>query len=220
MGARDSAYVARCLEALSRCAHQGEGNLLEATLEAIRARATVGECTAALERVWPRHQAPQHFCHGAYAEQRLGEPAWDTLQCAVADLTGLRGRAPRLLFGKLGQDGHDRGVRMLASVMSDLGFEVHLSPLFQSPYSLANLAWEQAVDLVGVSSLAGAHGELLPALLECLATHGMRVPVVAGGVIPAADITALKRIGVAACFGPGSDPLAIAECILGLIARS
>lgn len=216
---RDSAWVARCLEALTRCAHQGEGNLLEATLEAIRARATVGECTAALERVWPRHQAPQHFCHGAYGELRLGEPAWDALQRAVADLTELHGRAPRLLFGKLGQDGHDRGVRVLASIMSDLGFEVHLSPLFQSPDELANLVRQQSVDLLGVSSLAGAHNELLPALLERLAVHGVRLPVVAGGVIPAADIISLKLIGVAACFGPGSDPLVIAECILGLIAR-
>ncbi|MCY1542306.1 Methylmalonyl-CoA mutase [compost metagenome] len=136
----------------------------------------------------------------------------------MADLTELRGRAPRLLFGKLGQDGHDRGVRVLASIMSDLGFEVHLGPLFQSPDELADLVQQQSVDLLGVSSLAGAHNELLPALLERLAAHGVRLPIVAGGVIPAADMIALKLIGVAACFGPGSDPLVIAECILGLIA--
>jgi methylmalonyl-CoA mutase len=215
---RDSASVARCLEALTRCAQQGEGNLLAATIAAIRARATVGECTAALERVWPRHQVAQRFCRGAYAEQRLGEPVWDALQRAVAELSAQCGHAPRLLFSKLGQDGHDRGVRLLASIMSDLGFEVHLGPLFQCPDEVMALARQQAVDLIGVSSLAGAHSELLPRLLQSLAANDLRLPVVVGGIIPAADITALKRIGVAACFGPGSDPLVIAECLLGLIA--
>ncbi|MFZ6049829.1 methylmalonyl-CoA mutase [Pseudomonas sp. CR3202] len=216
---RDPVRVAHCLEALTRSAQFGEGNLLTATLEAIRARATVGECTEALERVWPRHQATPRCCQGAYAELRQDEPVWQALRRAVADLRERRGHSPRLLFGKLGQDGHDRGVRVLASILSDLGFDVHLGPLFQSPDALANLAWEQAVDLVGVSSLAGAHDELLPTLLERLATRGMRVPVVAGGVIPAADCTLLERAGIAACFGPGSDPLVIAERILALISN-
>lgn len=217
-GQRDPARVVHCLESLTRSAQFGEGNLLDVTMQAIRARATVGECTEALERVWPRHQATPQCCPGVYAELRRHEPAWRVLQSTVADLSARRGRAPRLLFGKLGQDGHDRGVRVLASILSDLGFEVHLSPLFQSPDALADMACEKAADLVGASSLVGAHLELLPSLLECLAAHGMRVPVVAGGVIPTADCTSLEHAGIAACFGPGSDPLTIAERLLALIA--
>jgi methylmalonyl-CoA mutase len=213
---RDRARVAAALEAISACARSGEGNLLAATIEAIRARATVGECTKALERVWPRYQQPPSFAGGLYGHVRRDE-RWQSLCQRLAAWRARHGRYPRLLLAKLGQDGHDRGVRVLAAAMSDAGFAVHLGPLFQSPQELVAQLVDQPVDLLGISTLAGAHSELLPELLRGLGRHGIRVPVVTGGVIPAYDVACLRVAGVAAHFGPGSDITAIGESLLALL---
>lgn len=217
---RDAATVMASLTALTHCAQSGRGNLLEATIAAIRARATLGECTAALEKVWPRYRQPLRFQPGPYGEQRRNEPRWLAMRERLRHVARQQGGAPRLLLAKLGQDGHDRGVRILAAGLADAGFDIRLGPLFQSPGQLLALVQREEVDLLGLSSLAGAHGELVPMVLRGLQEKGLRTPVVIGGVIPEADVRRLLAAGVQAHFGPGSDLLEIAERLLDIVCRT
>lgn len=219
--ARDNRRVHALLESLTASARSGVGNLLHLTIEAVRARASVGECTRALELAWPRHSQTMDFVRGQYTMLRAGDRDWaDALQTLAAWRQHNR-RAPVIVLGKLGQDGHDRGIRMIASVLADAGFVVHLLPLFQSPAHCATaLAEHPVVDLLGISSLAGAHIEAMGELLPCLRATGFCAPVVLGGIIPPADRARLLAGGVAACFGPGQPMPAIILALVGCLAQS
>ncbi|MHC6226163.1 methylmalonyl-CoA mutase [Pseudomonas sp. X10] len=217
---RDEPTVRARLHALEQGVLNARQNLLALCVEAMAARATVGECMAALERVWPRYRQTPTFTTGLYADLRTACQGWQALRQRVEDFSIRHGRAPHVLLSKLGQDGHDRGIRLISSVLADAGFSVTLLPLFQGPTQLlARLDEDPSIDLLGISSLAGAHAPLLGVLLEQLASRPNRQPVVVGGIVPEADIAALLALGVETVFGPGSDMLDIAATLLELIER-
>ncbi|WP_230510996.1 methylmalonyl-CoA mutase [Paraburkholderia sejongensis] len=201
---RDSTRVRDTLNALTRAARSRDGNLLELTVACMRARATVGECTRALEAVWPRYRIGLPLLRDHYGPSLESDKAWQDACHAVADVTTRLGRAPRMLIAKLGQDGHDRGARIIAAVLNDAGFAVSTGSLFASPTDTVQLAEAQQVDVIGVSSLAGAHNDLVAALREQLTVRGLRIPIVVGGIIDHASQVALERSGVAACFAAGT----------------
>ncbi|MFP3980231.1 MAG: methylmalonyl-CoA mutase [Desulfobacterales bacterium] len=201
---RDDAEVRRCLEALTQCAESG-GNLLEACIPAIRARATVGEVTEAMEKVFGRYVATTQCISGVYAGEYQDDEIIQSIRKRVNDFAEKHGRRPRILLTKMGQDGHDRGVKVVATAYADLGFDVDLSPMFQTPAEAAKMAIENDVHVVGVSSLAGAHKILVPRMIEELKKQGgADVLVVVGGIIPPVDYDFLYNAGVAKVFGPGS----------------
>jgi methylmalonyl-CoA mutase len=220
---RDSDAVARALSLLTDAAESGKGNLLALTIECVRARATLGECTWALEHVWPRYTLPQRFSAGIYGEERAhlvsGPPdqAWRSACERVGCLSERIGRRPRVLIAKMGQDGHDRGAKLVAAALDDAGFEVVLGDLFQSPGEVAAQAVSMCVDAVGISSLSGAHLELIPQLLDALRLRGSPIPVAAGGTVPAAHVMQLKRQGVHQVFGPGTLMETIVECFVDMV---
>jgi methylmalonyl-CoA mutase len=214
---RDGAEVQRCLDALTEAASRGSGNLLSLAVPAARARATVGEISMALERVFGRHVGESSALSGAYGQFYADEPAWRALQARVADFERRTGRRPRLLVAKLGQDGHDRGARLVAAAFADAGFDVDVGPLFQTPDEVARQAVDNDVHAVGVSTQAGAHLTLVPKLIEELGALGASdIVTVCGGVIPDGDRGALEQAGVAAVFGPGTP---LQEAIARLMAR-
>lgn len=216
---RDGGKVEAALDRLAGLAERGNGNLLEATISALEVRATVGECTAALERVWPRYRARPEFSAGAYSGARPpDDPAWSAA-CKTVDAMRRRdGRGPSVLIVKLGQDGHDRGAKAVAAALADAGFRVHLGGLFDTPESAADEAARLGVEAVGVSSLAGAHLELVPRLARCLRERAMdHVPLVLGGVVPDADRAALVEAGVAAIFTPGTPMDAVVRGLARVI---
>ncbi|MBS3755909.1 MAG: methylmalonyl-CoA mutase [Desulfobacterales bacterium] len=201
---RDDAEVRRCLEALTQCAESG-GNLLEACIKAIRARATVGDVTEAMEKVFGRYVATTQCISGVYAGEYQDDEIIKTIRKRVDDFAEKHGRRPRILLTKMGQDGHDRGVKVVATAYADLGFDVDLSPMFQTPAEAAKMAVENDVHVVGVSSLAGAHKILVPQMIEELKKQGGEdVLVVVGGIVPPVDYDFLYNAGVAKVFGPGS----------------
>ncbi|WP_239511477.1 methylmalonyl-CoA mutase [Burkholderia sp. JP2-270] len=219
--ARDPARVAMALQRLADAARDGDGNLLALAIDCMRARATVGECTRALESVWPRHVAAvEAGGEGSYGEQRRGDAAWRSAKGCVDRLAERVGRRPRIVIAKLGQDGHDRGAVVVAAALEDAGFDVVRLPLFQQPASVAAAVRAHGADVVGISSLSGAHVELVEGLLDELALHGAAIPVVLGGIFPAADAQHLKTKGVAATFGPGVPVDAIAEALCACIERA
>jgi methylmalonyl-CoA mutase len=202
---RDQAAVDRALEALTAAARSGEGNLLALAVPAMRARATVGEVSMALEGVFGRHQAETRLVSGVYRAAFGADERIDALREDVEAFARSEGRRPRLLVVKLGQDGHDRGAKVVATAFADLGFDVDVGPLFQTPEEAAKSAIENDVHAVGVSSLAAGHKTLVPALVEELKRQGAgEVIVIAGGVIPPKDAAFLKERGVACVFGPGT----------------
>jgi methylmalonyl-CoA mutase len=202
---RDENEVQRCLSALSALAAQPHGNLLEAALPAARARASVGEISSALEQVWGRYSGEASNVMGAYAQYYAEEPIWLELSARIVEFGRLAGRRPRLLVAKLGQDGHDRGARLIASAFADAGFDVDIGPLFQTPEEVARQAIDNDVHAVGVSTQAGAHLTLVPQLIQELRDRGGEdIVTVCGGVIPEADHGALRGAGVADIFGPGT----------------
>ncbi|WP_419192445.1 methylmalonyl-CoA mutase [Engelhardtia mirabilis] len=213
---RDGAAVKRTLEALTACAASGEGNLLELAIEAARARATVGEISDALEVVFGRHRAEVRSLQGVYAaEVGEDESRVAAARRAVEDFALSEGRRPRILVAKMGQDGHDRGQKVIASAFADLGFDVDIGSLFQTPEETARQAVENDVHVVGVSSLAAGHMTLVPALREELAKAGRGdISVVVGGVIPPGDVPKLRELGAIAVFGPGT---VIAEAALEVL---
>ncbi|AJK48439.1 methylmalonyl-CoA mutase [Burkholderia plantarii] len=213
---RDPARVAAALRALTDAARDGGANLLALAIDCMRARATVGECTAALEIVWPRYRLPDERARGVGAASvnaapctsgRGDDPAWRAALARVHALAARLGRRPGIVIAKLGQDGHDRGAEVVAAAFADAGFEVLRAPLFTSPEAVAELVAARrltaSVDLLGISTLSGAHGETVPALLDALAARGLAVPVIVGGIVPEAHARLLVARGVADVFGPG-----------------
>jgi methylmalonyl-CoA mutase len=217
---RDGAACDAALAALGHAAESGAGNLLALSVEAMRARATVGEVTVALEQVWGRYRPDMRTVSGIYGAAYEGDEAYARVQGEVADFAAEEGRRPRMLVVKLGQDGHDRGAKVIATAFADIGFDVDLGPLFQTPAEAARQAVENDAHVVGVSTQAGAHRTLVPELVEALrAERGEDVLVVCGGVIPPQDHDQLRAAGVAAIFGPGTNIPAAAMEIVGLIAK-
>ena len=203
------------LEALRACAQSGEGNLLRRAVDAARARATVGEISDALERVWTRHRAVTPSISGVYGAAYEGDEGFARIRADVEAFAREEGRRPRMLVVKLGQDGHDRGARIIATAFADLGFDVDVGPLFQTPEEAARQAIENDVHVVGVSSQAAGHKTLVPALVEALrALDAADIAVVCGGVIPPQDYEMLRSAGVSAIYGPGAHiPAAAAEVL-------
>ncbi len=214
---RDPARVGATLSALEAAARDG-GGLLESCINAARARATLGEISDTLRRVFGEHQGAADVVSQVYEAAYGDEPEVRTLKERLAAARKTAGAAPRILVAKLGQDGHDRGARVIASAFGDLGFDVTVGPMFQTPAEAAELAVAGGVQVVGVSSLAAGHKTLLPELVEALRARGAReVIVVCGGVIPQADYAFLFEHGVAAVFGPGTSVLDAAGAVLDLI---
>lgn len=215
---RDQAAVEKALADLTAAAKNG-GNLLEAALPAVRARATVGEISDAMEAVFGRFVATTRCISGAYSSEFQGD---NTIISAIKERTNKflekQGRRPRLMVTKMGQDGHDRGFKVIASAYADLGFDVDISPMFQTPEEAAKMAVENDVHVVGASSLAAGHKSLIPALIEELKKiGGQDIIVVAGGVIPPADYDFLFEAGVKAVFGPGTPIPVSADKTLALL---
>jgi len=203
--ARDSAAVDRALDALTRCARSGVGNLLELAVDAARERATLGEISSALEKVWGRYESSVRSIHGVYATESEGESRFDDARRLTVEFAAMEGRRPRILVAKMGQDGHDRGSKVIATAFADLGFDVDIGPLFQTPDEVARNAVENDVHIVGISTLAGGHKTLVPELIERLKALGRPdILVIVGGVVPPRDYDFLTQRGVAGVFGPGT----------------
>jgi methylmalonyl-CoA mutase len=218
--ARDAERVSAALAALSAAAADGSGNLLALAVEATRARATVGEISDALERVFTRHRASIRSVSGVYGALYEGDEGYRRIQREIEAFAAAEGRRPRMLVVKLGQDGHDRGAKVIATAFADIGFDVDVGPLFQTPQEAARQAIENDVHVVGVSSQAAGHKTLVPELVAALRQQGADdILVVCGGVIPPQDYDFLRKAGVAAIYGPGTNiPLAAGE-ILRLIEK-
>jgi len=213
--ARDNAKVQAALAALTKSAETGEGNLLGLAVEAARARATLGEISFALEKVFNRHKAVIRTVSGVYQSEFGSDPKIAGVRQATDDFAAKHGRRPRILIAKMGQDGHDRGAKVVATAYADLGFDVDIGPLFQQPDETARMAAENDVHIVGISSLAGGHKTLLVQLKEELKKIGRDdILVVVGGVIPPQDYAFLRENGAAAVFGPGTFIPAAAQEIL------
>jgi methylmalonyl-CoA mutase len=217
---RDEAACRATLEALTRAAGGGNGNLLDLAIEAMRARATVGEVSDALEKVFTRHRATIRSVTGIYGSAYDGDSGFAKIKAEIAEFAREEGRRPRMLVVKLGQDGHDRGAKVIATAFADIGFDVDVGPLFQTPDEAARQGVENDVHVIGVSSQAAGHKTLVPALIDALkARKADDILVVCGGVIPPQDYDTLLGTGVAAIYGPGTNiPHAAAE-VLGLIRR-
>ncbi|WP_374440883.1 methylmalonyl-CoA mutase [Stella sp.] len=217
---RDGARCRAALDALSAVAETGQGNLLAAAIEAARARATVGEISDALERVFTRHRATVQSVSGVYGGALAEDAGFRRIQAEVEAFARDEGRRPRMLVVKMGQDGHDRGAKVIATAFADIGFDVDIGPLFQTPEEAARQAIENDVHVVGVSTQAAGHLTLVPQIIaEMRRMGGGDIVVVCGGVIPPKDYDALKEAGVAAIYGPGTNIPHAASEILGLVAR-
>jgi methylmalonyl-CoA mutase len=203
---RNASAARAALEALAKCAETGEGNLLELSVEAAKARATLGEISDALEKSFGRHSAEIKMISGVYSSEYAKSDEVAEVRTATDAFAKAEGRRPRILVAKLGQDGHDRGAKVVATAYADLGFDVDVGPLFQTPEEAAKMAVENDVHIVAMSSLAAGHKTLLPQLAAALKDHGREdILVVAGGVIPAQDYEELRSAGAAAIFGPGTN---------------
>ncbi len=215
---RDNKAVADCLDKLTEAAAKSTGNLLTLAIEAARQRATLGEISDALEKVFGRYQATIHSISGVYSKEISNDQAFQEAQQLANHFYNIDGRRPRILVAKVGQDGHDRGAKVIATSFADLGFDVDVSPLFQTPAEAAAQAIENDVHIVGVSSLAGGHKTLVPELIAELQRQGRPdIMVVAGGVIPAQDYDYLYDAGVVGVFGPGTVIAKAATHILQLL---
>ncbi|MFC4351784.1 methylmalonyl-CoA mutase [Fodinicurvata halophila] len=217
---RDEAACRQALEALSAGAADGKANLLELSIDAARARATVGEISDALEKVFTRHRAVTRSIAGVYGAAYEGDEGFRRIQQEVEAFAERQGRRPRMLVVKMGQDGHDRGARVIATAFADIGFDVDVGPLFQTPEEAARQAIENDVHVIGVSSQAAGHKTLVPGLMEALkAEDAGDVLVVCGGVIPPQDYDILRSHGVAAIYGPGTNIPEAAHEIMRLLER-
>ncbi|MEM6679189.1 MAG: methylmalonyl-CoA mutase, partial [Pseudomonadota bacterium] len=214
---RDEAACAAALEALEEGA-RAEGNLLALSVEAARARASVGEISMAMERAFGRHRAETRTLAGVYGKAYEGDEGFEQIQKDVDSFAEEEGRRPRMLVVKMGQDGHDRGAKVIATAFADIGFDVDVGPLFQTPEEAAQDAIDNDVHVVGISSQAAGHKTLAPKLIEALrAQDAGEIIVVCGGVIPPDDYDFLRAQGVAAIFGPGTNIPEAARSILDLI---
>jgi len=213
--ARNPETVAQALEALDPAARTGEGNLLDLSVQAARVRATLGEISDALERAFGRYQAQLNMVHGVYARESAQDGQLAEVRALADEFAARYGRRPRLLVAKMGQDGHDRGAKVIATGFADLGFDIDLGPLFQTPEEVAQQAVENDVHWVGVSSLAAGHKTLVPQLVAALSAMGRPdIQVVVGGVIPRQDYDALFHAGAVAVFGPGTPVVTSARELL------
>jgi methylmalonyl-CoA mutase len=218
---RDSRVETVCskaLDALTRAAEEGTGNLLALAIDAARARATVGEISDALEKVYSRHRAVTHSIAGVYGSVYEGDEAYASIQQEVKKFAGAEGRRPRMLVCKLGQDGHDRGAKVIATAFADIGFDVDIGPLFQTPEEAVREAIENDVHVIGISSQAAGHKTLVPQVIEGLKQEGAEdIIVICGGVIPPQDYDEMLGFGVSAVYGPGTNILLAAHEVLGII---
>ena len=215
---RDQALCAATLSALTEAASSGEGNLLALSIEASRARATVGEISDALEKVFTRHRAVIRSISGVYGSAYEGDEGFERIRGEVEDFAEAEGRRPRLLVVKLGQDGHDRGAKIIATAFADIGFDVDMGPLFQTPDEAARSGIENDVHVIGVSSQAAGHKTLVPELIATLARNGADdIAVICGGVIPPQDYDFLIEAGVSAIYGPGTNIPHAAHEILEIV---
>jgi methylmalonyl-CoA mutase len=213
---RDPAAVKAALDALTQCAESpATGNLLDLSIQAIRLRATVGEVSDALEKVWGRHRADTQKVTGVYAAAYDSAEGWTQLQQEISAFAEAEGRRPRVMIAKLGQDGHDRGAKVVATAFADLGFDVDMGPLFQTAEECARQAIENDVHAVGVSTLAAGHKTLVPAIIQALKEQGADdIIVFVGGVIPRQDYEFLYEAGVKGIYGPGTPIPASAKDVL------
>ena len=214
---RNSRKVTDTLKNLENIARSRNGNLLEAAVEAARARATVGEISDTMRKVFGDHSAKPVVVNNIYGKAFASEPEYKTLKQRLSDITDTTDQRPRIMIAKLGQDGHDRGAKVIASAFGDMGFEIIAGPLFQTPEEAAEMAIENKVQLIGVSSLAAGHKTLLPQLVKALQNRNSNIIVVCGGVVPRQDYEFLKENGVAAVFGPGTNVVEAASKILDLL---
>ncbi len=212
---RDNAAVQAALQALTAAAESGQGNLLDLSIQAIRLRATVGEVSDALEKVFGRHRADTQKVTGVYAAAYDSAEGWEKLKQEIAQFAEAHGRRPRVMIAKLGQDGHDRGAKVVATAFADLGFDVDMGPLFQTPEECARQAIENDVHAVGISTLAAGHKTLVPAIIQELKKQGADdIIVFVGGVIPRQDYEFLYEAGVKGIYGPGTPIPASAKDVL------
>jgi methylmalonyl-CoA mutase len=217
---RDAKKVEAALQALTQAAEKGEGNLLELSVNAARLRATLGEISSALEKPFGRYQAVNRTISGVYSAESQTDPEFQKAAKAAAEFAKAEGRRPRILMAKMGQDGHDRGAKVIATAFADLGFDVDVGPLFQTPREAARMAVENDVHVLGVSSLAGGHSTLVPEVIaELKKLKRDDILVVCGGVIPPQDYDALYKAGVTEVFGPGSVIPICAQKILAALAK-
>jgi methylmalonyl-CoA mutase len=217
---RDNAKVQAALDALTAGAEKG-GNLLDLTVQAIRLRATVGEVSDALEKVFGRHRADTQKVTGVYAAAYDSAEGWEKLKTEIEQFAKDQGRRPRVMISKLGQDGHDRGAKVVATAFADLGFDVDMGPLFQTPEECARQAIENDVHAVGVSTLAAGHKTLVPAIIQELKKQGADdIIVFVGGVIPQQDYDFLYNAGVKGIYGPGTPIPASAKDVLEQIRKA
>lgn len=212
---RDAQRVSEALRAITQCAASGSGNLLELAVAAARARATLGEISMAMEVVFGRHTASVNAVSGVYSAEMTKRNEVDRIRAMADDFARKEGRRPRILVAKMGQDGHDRGMKVIASGFADLGFDVDIAPLFQTPDEVARQAMENDVHVIGISTLAGGHNTLIPQLIAGLKNlQRSEILVIAGGIIPDKDHQALLESGVSLIFGPGTPVTVAAETLL------
>jgi methylmalonyl-CoA mutase len=215
---RNAELCKQALDALSECARSGEGNLLEKAIDAARQRATLGEISMAMEKHFGRYTATIRSISGVYSHEVMNDNDFTTARQMSDRFAELAGRRPRIMIAKMGQDGHDRGAKVIATAFADIGFDVDIGPLFQTPEEAANQAVENDVHVLGISSLAGGHKTLVPQVIQALAKAGRKdVLIVAGGVIPQQDYDYLYEKGVVGIFGPGTKIAAAARHILAIL---
>jgi methylmalonyl-CoA mutase len=215
---RDDAACSKALEALTEAARNESGNLLALAVDAARARATVGEISDALEEIYGRHRAMTRSISGVYGAAYESDDQFAAVRREVVDFAETEGRRPRMLVCKLGQDGHDRGAKVIATAFADIGFDVDIGPLFQTPDEAVREAIENDVHVIGISSQAAGHKTLVPQVVDGLKQEGAdEIIVICGGVIPPQDYDELLNGGVSAVFGPGTNILDAVHEVLGII---
>ncbi|GAA3992277.1 methylmalonyl-CoA mutase [Comamonas faecalis] len=218
---RDAQAVGQALAALAAAAESGQGNLLDLAIQAVRLRATVGEVSDALEKSFGRHRADTQMVTGVYATAYDGAEGWEKLKGEIDAFAEQQGRRPRVMIAKLGQDGHDRGAKVVSTAFADLGYDVDIGPLFQTPEECARQAIENDVHAIGVSTLAAGHKTLVPAIINALKEQGADdIIVFVGGVIPAQDYDFLWDAGVKGIYGPGTPIPASAKDVLEQIKKA
>jgi methylmalonyl-CoA mutase len=218
---RSAEQVQQALAAITLAAEKGDGNLLELAIKAVRLRATVGEVSDAMEKVYGRHRADTQKVTGVYAAAYDSAQGWDALKAEIRDFAEKQGRRPRVMIAKLGQDGHDRGAKVVATAFADLGFDVDIGPLFQTPEECARQAIENDVHAVGVSTLAAGHKTLVPAIIaELKKQGGDDIVVFVGGVVPRQDYDFLYTAGVKGIYGPGTPIPVSAGDVLAQIEKA
>lgn len=216
--ARNSDACQTALDTLSKVAETGQGNLLEAAVEAARVRASLGEISDAMEKAFQRHRAATKVISGVYSEAYEDDPEYKVIQENLKNYKDQHGKLPRVLIAKMGQDGHDRGAKVIATAFADIGFDVRLSDMFETPDEVAESAVNENVDVIGVSSLAAGHNTLVAELMTCLKERNAEnIIVICGGVIPEQDYQYLRDLGVAEIFGPGSNVLEAANAVFGQV---